>query len=259
MPWGVIERLDLLARIERWNQEVVKNTLQQGSATQPPSQSSKSHHMKLRSQVARPPLGEVSGNSYSRKRKASTAMADRVNTKAGKKTVTDRNVREDGRRLGLEPSTGNQGVGLDEYEALERPVPRPRGRPRKNPPLASAPPIELQLRPGIAPTLWPPSGPSSPRKATTSPSKRGQITLEKPIAESAIDMNYLGSCDPPVDLTTFRDLRQSLKRISAPVENLFMKLQEIPHGRIPSALEVDSSLSDRRHSLQLANTFSDHV
>ena len=242
MPWGVVERLELLARIERWNQEVIKNTLQQGSIKPPPSQSSKSHRMKLRSQVTRPALGEVSGNLYSRKRKASIEMPDRVNIKAGKKAVTDRHVREDGRRLDLGPSAENQGAGQDEDEALEQPVPRRRGRPPKNPEIASASRIDLQLRPGIAPPPWPLSDPSSSRKASTSPRKRGQITLEQPIAESAIDMSYLRSCDPAVYLTTFSELRRSLKRILPSVEGLYVKLQNVPHGLIPSALEVFTSL-----------------
>ena len=236
MSLGVVERLDLLARIDRWNQEVIKNTLQRGSIRQPPSQSYKHHHMKLRSQVTHPALGEISGNSYPRKRKASSEMADRVNTKAGKKAVMERNAEEDGQRLDMGPRD----------EALEQPEPRRRGRPPKNPQLTNAPQIDLQLRPGIPPTPfpptpWPPSGSGSPRKATTSPSKRGQITLEKPISEAAIDMHYLRRCDPAVHLTTFLSLRQSQRKISSPVRDLFVKLENVPHGLIPSALEVGTS------------------
>ena len=234
MSLGVVERLDLLARIDRWNQEVIKNTLQQRSTRQSSSQSYKHHHMKRRSQVTRPALGEISGNSYSRKRKASSGMADRVNTKASKKAVTDRNAEEDGRRLDVGPRD----------EALEQPGPRRRGRPPKNPQITNAPEIDLQLRPEIPPTPWPPSGSGSPRKGTTSPSKRGQIALNKPIAEAAIDMNFLRYCDPAVHQTTFSDLRVDMIKILPQVEDLFLKLESVPQGLIPSALKVGTSPSD---------------
>ena len=72
----VSEHSDRFARIDHWKQEVVKNTLEQVYTSQPRSQRSELHPMKLRSQDTRPALAEVSGNPYSRKRKASATMAD---------------------------------------------------------------------------------------------------------------------------------------------------------------------------------------
>ena len=75
MLWGAGEQSELFTRIDRWKQEVVKSKIQQ-SPTQARSQKYEAHHMKLRSRETRPALAEVSGNSYSRKRKASAIMAD---------------------------------------------------------------------------------------------------------------------------------------------------------------------------------------
>jgi len=73
--------------------------------------------------------------------------------------------------------------------------------------------------------------------AGTSPSKR-QLTLNKPISEASIDMEYLSRCDPAVYLTTFSDLRVQGMNVVSAVEELFVKLQQIPYGVILSALEV---------------------
>lgn len=101
--------------------------------------------------------------------------------------------------------------------------------------------LDLQIRPGFSPSIWSTSGPSSPRKANTSPSQR-QLTLDKPISEAAIDIHYLSCCDPAVRQTTFRELRVEGTSIVSAVEELFTKLQQIPHGVIAPALEVILSI-----------------
>ncbi len=51
-------------------------------------------------------------------------------------------------------------------------------------------------------------------------------------------MEYLSRCDPAVYLTTFSDLRVQGMNVVSAVEELFVKLQQIPYGVILSALEV---------------------
>ncbi len=239
MFWEVREQSDLFARIDQWKQKVEEDTLQQGFIRQPPSHSNKLHHMNLRSRTTRPALAGVSGNSHSRKRKASVVMADTAAVKAGKKVAKDGDIGELIPRPGRGRPTKNPTPDSNQDEAQEQPAPRPRGRPPKSQDreLVNLPELDLQIRPGFSPSIWSTSGPTSPRKAGTSPSKR-QLTLDKQISEAAIDMGYLSRCDPAVRLTTFRELRVEGTSIVSAVEELFAKLQLIPHGVIPPALEV---------------------
>jgi len=222
---------------------VVEGTLQQGCIRQSPSHSKKLHHMNLRSQATRPALARVSGNSHSRKRKASVVMADTAAVKAGKKVAKDGDIGEVIPRPGRGRPAKNPKADSNQDETQEQPAPRPRGRPPKSQDqaLVDALELDLQVRPGFSPSIWSTSGPSSPRKANISPSKR-QLTLDKQISEAAIDMHYLSRCDPAVRLTTFRELRVEGTSIVSAVEELFAKLQHIPHGVIPFALEVFLSI-----------------
>ena len=240
MLWGASEQSDFLGRIDRWKQEVVKNTLQ--LATQGRSQKYEAHHMKLRSRNTRPALAEVSGNLSSRKRKAS-AMADAPPRKYGKKAVMDENAEGVARRprRGRPPKTQQH----DTQAGMEQSASRPRGLSANNAELANSREPSLPIRTELTPSIWSPSRPASPRKAGTSPSKRGQITLDKPMSEAAIDMDYLSRCDPAVHLITFRELKLEGIGIPSPVDDLFRKLQGVPLGVIPRALKVSSSSSQR--------------
>lgn len=236
MFWEVREDFDLFARIDRWKQEVA----QQGSSREPPSQGHKLHHMNLRSRNARTALAEVSGNPHSRKRKASIIMADTI--KAGKRAAKGGDVDEVTPRPPRGIPANRSTSDMIEDETVEQAAPRRRGRPPKlqDLKLVNLPELDVQTRSGLDSSLWSPSGPSSPRKADTSPSKR-QLTINKPISEAAIDMEYLSRCNPAVHLTTFRELRVEGMDIVSAVGELFVKLQHIPFGVIPSALEVFSS------------------
>lgn len=207
------------------------------SIRRPPSQSCTSHHMKLRSQATRPALGQVTGNACHRKRKASVGMADAANTKPGKKAVMDKNAGAAGRHRGSGRPARDFEYQSDEDEPSKQPAPRRPGRPRKIPLLADLRGLDLQLRPSIPDTVWAPSRSTSPSKATSSPSKKGQIPLDKPISEAAIDMQYLRLCNPAVYLTNFSSLRIKLQEVSSPVRELFEKLNRVPPGPVPSALQ----------------------
>ena len=236
MLWDSGEHSDLFTRIDHWNQGVVKNTVQQ-TPTQSHSQKHEAHHMKLRSRDTRPALAQVSGNPYSRKRKASTTMTDAPPRKYGKKAVMNENVEESTRRGRGRPPKNRQ-VLTDEEEYVEQSASRRRGQSGKNAELANSGEPSLPIRAELPPSIWSPSRSASPRKAGTSPSKRGQITLDKPVSEAAIDMDYLSRCDPAVHLTTFRELKMQGVGIPSPVDDLFRKLQGVPRGPIPYALKV---------------------
>ena len=236
MLWGASEQCSLFARIDRWKQEVVKNTLQSPTRGRP--QNHETHHMKLRSQDTRPVLAEVSGNPYSRKRKASVAMADEPPGKQDKKSVMDENTVVARRPRGRPPKNPQMDTAA---EPIKQSAPRPQGPPADNAELANSRQQSWPIRAELPPSIWSPSRPASPRKAGTSPSKKGQITLDKPVSEAAIDMDYLSRCDPAVHLITFRELKMEGIGIPSPVDDLFRKLQGVPLGVIPHALKVFSS------------------
>lgn len=221
MVWIFHEPSDLFARIESWKQEVAKNTRQHELEGQPRLQKHEPHPMKLRSQDTRSALAEVSGNSFAPKRKASTTIADSATTKTDKKARMNENEQKDG--------------------PMEQQAPRGRGRPRKIVEPTIAGPLSIQIPTGPPPTVWCPSSLTSPQKAPASPSKKGQVTLDKMPSEAAIDMAYLELCCPAVKMTSFKVLRQAGTEISSPVLDLHKKLETIPLGLIPSALEVSSS------------------
>ena len=242
MLCGASEQSDFFARIDRWKQEVVKNTLQQ-PPTQSRSQKYEAHHMKLRSRDTRPALAEVSGNPYSRKRKASAAMADAPPRKYGKKAVMDENAEGVARRPGRGRPPKKRQIDTKGAVPMKQSASRPQGQSANNPELANSREPSLPIRAELPPSIWSPSRSASLREAGTSPSKKGQITLDKPISEAAIDMDYLSRCDPAVHLITFRELKIEGIEIPSPVDDLFRKLQGVPLGLIPHALKVSSSLS----------------
>ena len=242
MLWGASEQSELFARIDLWKQEVVKNEIQQ-NPTLARSQKYETHHMKLRSRDTRPALAEVSGNSGSRKRKASETMADAPLRKYGKRAGTDEEVDENARRRGRPPKTRQ--IDTEEAEPVKQSASRRQGQSANNSELANSREPSLPIRAGLPPSIWSPSRSASPRKAGTSPSKKGQITLDKPISEAAIDMDYLSRCDPAVHLTTFRELKIEGIGIPSPVDELFRKLQRVPLGLIPYSLKVSFSSSQR--------------
>ena len=237
MLWGASEQSDLFARIDCWKQEVVENTLQQ-HPTQVRSQHYEAHQMRLRSRGTRPALAEVSRNPDSRKRKAST-MADAPPKKYGKKAVMDENAEGLAQRprRGRPPKTQQH----DTEAKMKQSASRPQCLPANNAELANCREPSLPIRTELPPSIWSPSRPASPRKTGSSPSKRGQITLDKPVSEAAIDMDYLSRCDPAVHLITFRELKLEGIGIPFPVDDLFRKLQGVPRGLIPHALQVSSS------------------
>lgn len=117
------EKSDLFARIDRWKQEVVKETLLQ-SSTQSRAQQYEPHHMKLRSRDTRQALAEVTGNPSLRKRKASVTMTDVSPRKYGKKAVIDENVEETVRRPGRGRPSKNRQANFLENEYAEQSVSR---------------------------------------------------------------------------------------------------------------------------------------
>ena len=252
---GAGEHSELFARIDRWKQEVVKDTLQQAS-TQSRSQKYEAHHMKLRSRDTRPALAEVSGNSYSRKRKAFATMADAPPRKYGKKAVVDEEVEESVRRPGRGRPPKVRQVDIHEHEYVEQSASRRQGRPANIGESANSHESSLPSRHEFPPPETPRRGSTSPSKGNRSPSKRGQITLDRLIPEAAIDMKYLSRCDPAVRLTNFRELKQAQKRISSLVGDLHQKLRDVPLGLIPFALEVCFSLFYRQQVFKLADTSS---
>ncbi|KAM0794028.1 hypothetical protein BDR22DRAFT_895561 [Usnea florida] len=227
---GASQEAAFFRRIDRWNQEVVKNTLQEASTRQVCSQKLEPHRMKLRSREKRQLLGQVSGNSNPRKRKASVTMPDQ---KQGKKAMTDKDHNDGPPRRGPGRPRKNPPVDIEEDESLEQSVRRRQGRPVNAPESSNSGESALAIR-----THFPP--PQISRPSSTSPSKdskRGQILLGKLIPEVAIDMNYLKRCDPPVDQTLFRTMMEMKTKIPLPVADLFEKLEKIPRDLIPAALE----------------------
>ena len=249
------EHPDFFARIDRWKQEVVKETLQENS-TRSRLQKYEAHHMKLRSRDTRPALAEVSGNPYSRKRKASAAMADAPPRKYGKKAVIDEKVEGSARRPGRGRPPKNRQADIHEDEYAEQSVSRRQGRPANIAESAKSHESSLPSHQEFPLPEAPRRGSTSPSKSNRSPSKRGQITLDRLIPEAAIDMKYLRRCDPAVLLTNFRELKQAQQTIPSLVEDLHQKLRDVPLGLIPSALEVSSSLFYRPEVWKLSKAAS---
>ena len=240
MPLGPCENSDLSRRIGLWQESVFKSTLQQVSTGQLRSQRYEPHHMKLRSRDTRPALAKISGNPYSKKRKASTTTVDGPSKKGGKKAVMDKGVEE----LVQRPTRGrprnkNQQYDRDKDEHQDQPVARrPPGRPSKNSEPVISHEATMPFRPTFPPPETPRRGSISPSKGGRSPVKKGQLTIYQPVSEAAIDMEYLRRCDPAVQLTDFQQLKEERKDAPPPVNALFKKLQYIPSGPIPLALEV---------------------
>ena len=213
--------------------------------------------MKLRSGHTRPALAETSGNPYSRKRKTSTTTRVIPAAKKSKGAATIGNVEGVGRRSRRGWLGRDRQADIQEVDHMAQPPPdrgvRGRGRPRKTAQLATPLDSDLLLLSKHSQSV--PSRPSSPSKSkgSRSPSKRGQITLDKPTSEAAIDMNYLARCNPAVVLTTFGDLKEAQEAISLVVVDLFEKLRDVPLGLIPAALQVASSPLYPSDGLKLAN------
>ena len=87
MLWDVLgrEKPALIARVNRWQEEVVKDTLQEGPTRRPSSKTHVPHRMNLRSRAIRPALAQVSENPHTRERKAITQMADSAAWRKGSK------------------------------------------------------------------------------------------------------------------------------------------------------------------------------
>ena len=200
--------------------------------------------MKLRSLTTRPALAEVSGNPNVRKRKASVAMIDAAALRAGKRVEMDENVQKGSQRKVGRPRKESR-VEVDrtmEQHASDRTQVRP---PMNRKPQSAGGVAgefvddnDLHLRLEPSPSLFSGSSEASPGKVSKSPSKKGQVTLDRPTSEAGIDMNYLRRCDPAVKLTDFSNLRKARKEVPTSVFDLYKKLRDIPHGLIPSALEV---------------------
>ena len=239
MLWGTSNHSDLSDRISHWQEEVFTSTVRQGSIGKPRSEKHEPYHMTLRPR-SRPALAEVSGNCYSKKRKAST-MVDVPAKKHGRKEVTNDFVDQVAPRPGPGRPRKIQQYDRDEDEDVEQPKPRRPGRPAKN-----REPITSREVTKAFPTDFPLAEPSrpgsiSPSKGSRSPTKRGQLTVYKPIQEAAIDMYYLSRCSPAVHLTKFHTMKKFQRGIPPLVSELFEKLQSVPSGSIPVALQVPFS------------------
>ena len=250
---GPSQEAAFFRRIDRWNQEVVKNTLQEASTRQVCSQKLEPHRMQLRSREKRPVLGQVSGNANPRKRKASVTMADQ---KQGKKAMTDKDYDDGPPRRGPGRPRKILPVDIEEDESLEQSARRRQGRPVNAPESSNSGESALAIRTHFPPPQISRPSSTSPSKDSRSPSKRGQILLGQQIPEVAIDMNYLKRCDPPVEQTLFRTMMEMKTKISLPVADLFEGLEKIPRDLIPAALEVRSSPIYRCGGFKLANSFS---
>lgn len=238
MLLGVRKHSDLTARISHWQEEVFTSISQQASTGQPRSKDHEPHHMKLRSQGTRPALAEISGNPYSKKRKAFPTIANAPPKKQAKKAVMDNSGEEVAPRPGPGRPRKNQKHDGDENEEVEQPVPRPRGRPAKNIKPVASREVTMPFRNDFPFPESSRRGSASPSKGSRPPGKKGQLTIYKPFSEAAINMRYLSRCDPAVNLTKIHTLIQDQSVLSATVVDLFDKLRDVPHGLIPSALEV---------------------
>lgn len=230
---------DLFTRIDQWAQEMVTYTEQQ---TQRWTRSS-GNSMTLRSLSARQGLTEISINPHSRKRKAAAAMDGRNEAGAGKKTRMDgeppkQRGRPPGPKNNAKRANEDEGNGDEDYQPLSLP--------------------NRSRLPSSVPDLPPPSKSSaksgSPSRNSTSPGKKGLLTLDKAKSEAAIDMAYLETCTPAVKQTSFQALRASKKKIPSAVLSMYNKLKNVPHGAIPLELEVVLSLFD---ATQLAIKLAD--
>ena len=148
--------------------------------------------------------------------------------------MTDEEVDENARRRPGRPPKKRQ-VDVEE-EYVEQSTSRRQGRS------AISYESSLSSRHEFPPPETSRRASTSPGKSSRSPSKRGQISLDRQIPEAAIDMKYLSRCNPAVRLTNFRELKQAQKRISSLVGDLHQRLGGVPLGLIPFALEVCFSL-----------------
>ena len=217
MPSTTSEYSDLIVRIDRWKQEVFRETIYGEDTRAQRLHTYESSHMKLRPRPTRPALGEVSGNPI-RKRKAPATEAVAVTTNKAKHAKMN------------EPRRGRSSKGKKPQTAQEFDLPV---RPESIPALGSIPALESSSRSG------------SPSKATTSPSRKRQATYDTSFPDAAIDMYYLGRCNPAVKQTSFSDLRLQRPQMSSSVWELHERLWETPTGFIPSALKVLFPLSYR--------------
>lgn len=226
---------DLVKRIDRWNHEVIRNTLQPAPTIQPRPGAYQPHCMRLRSQATRPALAEVSVNPNTRKRKTPGGMADTDASKPKKKSKMGKNVQ--GATLPKDSGT----LEAEACETIQQYKPLRRGRSQQDVELQKCREREVVMRSEVPALPGPASSSASPRKAAKSPSKRGRVAVETPTPDAAIDMEYLSRCTPAVNLTTFSDLAIDGETVTLSVRELHQKLKNVPRDLIPSTLQVNPS------------------
>lgn len=142
--------------------------------------------------------------------------------------------------------TLNKGRTMPGDEGVQQGGKRQRGRPRKDAiSESSQQPADLNLPEDLALSLPDlsirPSEASPRRRMSQSPRKRTDTSLDQTRTNANITLAFLETCKPNVQLLSYDDVRTlpSVRaRMSAAVEDLHKRLQQIPNGLIPSELKV---------------------
>lgn len=220
--------LDLATRISQWTQEVARD-IKQEHTSEPGLGQRRSTRLQSLASKSRLSLAEISANPRLRKRKTPQDDPSIATSSVGAKRIRT--------------------MVAKEMEVVEVPK-RGRGRPRKIPD-SSQQPVTLphhahrsSSRPDLTPALtFSIAASATPRGKSQSPRKRNNKYLDQPRTIATVDIPFLQSCRPGIRLLDYQAVRASAKTrpIPAQVQHLHKKLQDIPHGLIPSELKVGSS------------------
>ena len=231
---------NLSTRVDRWRQQIAEDT---SKAIRPAVRENPQAHKQAQ--------GQDLSTSPS-KCKYQTRLQARISTQRAVLADTSSNP-----RLRLRKTSQNPTIHIPRFtlkrsrtmmgeEGVQRGGKRQRGRPRKDiisessqqvanthlpEELASSLP-DLSIRPSEA---------SPRRRISQSPRRKTEKSLDQTRTNANITLAFLETCKPSVQLLSYDDVRTSPSvraRMSAAVEDLHKRLQQIPNGLIPSELKV---------------------
>lgn len=136
-------------------------------------------------------------------------------------------------------------------EGVQRGGKRQRGRPKKDlisesSQQAAVFKIPEDLALSLPDRSIRPSEGSPQRRKSQSPRKKNDTSLDQTKTNANITLAFLETCKPSVQLLSLQDVRALpgvRARMSAAVEDLHKRLQQIPNGLIPSELKVSWNCS----------------
>lgn len=227
---------NLSIRVDQWRQQIaedtskairpaVQNILHAQEQGQDPSTSTSRYETRLqaRNSTQRAVLAHTSSNPRLRRRKTSqnyTVPIPHLTLKRGRTMLGDEGAQRGGKRQRGRPRKDH--ISESSQQAADTHLPEE---------LALSLP-DLSIRPSEA---------SSRRRMSQSPRKRTDTSLDQTRTNANVTLAFLETCKPSVQLLSYDEVRTSPSvraRMSAAVEDLHKRLQQIPNGVIPSELKV---------------------